>query len=486
MKIVLKYLSQIAVVAILVAYIQSCNVKKHAVNKSDIDSKIPSAFIQQKDTSSVNFALDSYQLFFKDTTLVSLIDLTLKNNLDLQIYNQRIEKANAEYFYSKGTYLPSLQAEVKAAADQYGKYTMNGVGNYDTDLSQNVTGDMKIPTSPTPDYFVGLRSNWELDILGKLRRQKKSAYYRMLATEQGKNFFKTQLIGTVSILYYHQLALQEELSIVRKNIGLQDTVVNIIKIQKEGGRATELAVQQAQSLSLSTKTLEVEIQAYMAQNQNNLQQITGQFQLPFNYKTEINPKLDTVRKGIPVNLLFNRPDIKQAELELMSANMDVEAARLAFFPSLQLDLYTGFNAFKTSVLFTTPASLVWGAVGGLAAPIFQKRKLKASLKYSEAHQKEAFLNYHKTILAAYQEVSTELSNIDKYNKMIALKKKEVDILHSAVKTSNDLFVVGYANYLEVITAQKNVLNAEINLIELIQKQLNAYTNLYRTLGGGWR
>jgi multidrug efflux system outer membrane protein len=191
---------------------------------------------------------------------------------------------------------------------------------------------------------------------------------------------------------------------------------------------------------------------------------------------------DRIYAGIPTQVILKRPDIQEAELELRAAKADVSAARKALLPSFTLDAYSGYNAFKLPLLFS-PGSLASGVLGGLTAPIFNRGALKNGSRIASAAQLSAFYNYQQRILQGYQEVSTQLSAIDNYKSAYQLKSKEVGELKTALSTANDLYLAGYATYLEVIVAQASVLNAEMEQVNLTRQSYGALINLFRALGG---
>lgn len=447
--------------------------------------EIPQNFeFASPDTNSV--ALLKWQDFFQDDELENLIAIALQNNRDLQIALQRIEKAKAEYLYNKGVLLPNLRFHASVGADKFGDFTMNGVGNFDTNLSGNINENQRIPTRPTPDFFVGLRSSWEIDIWTKLRSSKKAQQARILASQEYKNLIVTELIAHIATLYYQILALDSELEVVIRNIQLQEQVLVLMKTQKEAGRATELAVQQTQAQLYRTRSLQFLLENQITDLENQINFLCGRMPQKIvrsrNFLEKIVP---TIRTGTPVQMLRLRPDVRMAEKELEAARFDVRSAQAAFLPSLTLDAYAGFNSFRSDVLFN-PASLAFGLLGGLVAPIFQNNALKANHKVSIARNYEAYFEYQKTLLRAFQEVQTFQKILANLQVVYDLRNKEVEELQKAIVTSQDLFKTGFANYLEVITTQKAVLEAEIDLFEIRLHQFQYAIALYRALGGGWQ
>jgi multidrug efflux system outer membrane protein len=230
-------------------------------------------------TDSVTIAQIKWKDFFKDPLLVDLIDTALKNNYDLKKAVQRIEMAQAALMYRQGALLPVVTAEGSGGVRKFGEYTMDGVGNYDTNFSTNIGPDKHIDKH-LQDYFLGLRSSWEIDIWGKLRKQKEAAAMRFLATEKGRQLITTSLIAQVGRLYYELLALDNELMIVRRNEELQGKAVETIKIQKEGGRANELAVRQFVAQYLNTQALEAQKLQQIVELENQLNALLGRFPQP--------------------------------------------------------------------------------------------------------------------------------------------------------------------------------------------------------------
>ncbi|SOD92536.1 efflux transporter, outer membrane factor (OMF) lipoprotein, NodT family [Spirosoma fluviale] len=436
-------------------------------------------------TDSVGIASQNWRQFFDDPNLVQLIDTALAGNLDLRIATQRIEMARASFDYSRGFLAPQVNAVGSAGLDRYGQTTLNGVGNFDTNLSENIRGNLVIP-NPTPDYFLGARSTWEIDIWGKLRNRKKAAYVRLLASEKGRHAVITSLVAEVARYYYSLLALDGEQEILQKNISLQQRALDLVRIQKQAGRVTELAVQQFAAQLLNTRSRQKQIQQQIVDAENQLNRLLGRYPQPVVRGKSLQERElpGQMLTGLPARMLTRRPDIRQAELELAAANIDVEAVRAEFLPSLNLSAYVGLNSFRAASLFD-PASIATGILGGLAGPVINRRFVKANFRQSEAQSREAFYRYQQTIVTGFGEVITSLRGVENFRSVVDLQEQEVDVLENAVATSNDLFSSGYASYLEVITAQRSVLEAELALINTKQSQFLSLTDLYRALGGGW-
>jgi multidrug efflux system outer membrane protein len=431
-------------------------------------------------------SLPDARSFFGDDKLTALIDTALHNNFDLQTALQKIELARAGVRYMKGINLPDLSASLVLGQRKFGKYTIDGVGNYDTGFSDNISDKQQIPGPVVPDYFVGLQSSWEADLWGKLKSKQKAAAARFIATEFGRDLIRTTLVAEVAGAYFELTILDNERNILEENIQLQQSALDIVTVLKQAGDANQLGVELLSAQLLSSRALKVEVNQKIVETENTINFLLGRFPQPIDRtvlsRDQILPP--QMKAGVPSALLANRPDIRQAEMELMATNADVFSAKAAFYPSLNINAAMGFQAFKAVLLFE-PASFAYTLAGGLTAPLLNRRAIIANLMASEAEQKQAYINYQKTVVNSFTEVYNYLNLIDNTNQMYDLKAEEVNILRNSIETSSELFKSGRATYLEVITAQKNALQSQIELINLKKKQFNAVIGLYRSLGGGW-
>ena len=446
---------------------------------------LPAAFPSAAPADSLGAGGQPWQQFYRDSALTALIDTALRQNLDLRIAVQRIELARADYLERRGALYPTVSAGGTLGLDHYGRYTLSGVGNYDTNLSQNVDANRRVATALTPDYFLGLRSSWEIDLWGKLRSRRRAAYLRLLASEAGRNLVVTNLVAEVARNYYELLTLDNQLATVRRNAKLQQDALRLIRIQKQAGRATELAVQQFAAQTLRTESLAYEASQRITEIETRLNQLLGRYPQPIGRGTTL-PEAGLVGQlgaGIPVAALRHRPDVRQAEAELGAGNADIVAAQLAFLPSLTLTPYLGVNSFNYKELLN-PASLAYGAIGGLAAPILNRAQQRADLRRAAAGRNEAYFRYQQTLQAGYREVVIGLSGLENFRAVADLRRREAEQLRSAVSTANDLYLAGYASYLEVVTAQRTLLEAELNLANARRDQLLQGVLLYQALGGG--
>ncbi|GAA4466646.1 TolC family protein [Nemorincola caseinilytica] len=426
--------------------------------------------------------------FFRDKKLQTIIRDVLQHNPDMNIALQHVRIADATLLASRGALLPSLQANAGASGTRYGKYTMEGVGNYDTNLSPNIEDAQVIGTRPTPNYLLGFSSSWEVDIWGKLSNMKHAARMRYLASQEGVSWVKSMLIARTATLYYDLIALDKEAEIIDKNIRLQERALEIVTIQKAGGRATELAVQQFKAQLLNTRSAEYAIKQRILETENELSALAGKYTMKIERSPDLEPGHhfdERMGTGTPVAMLAMRPDVRQAHAELEATKADANAARAAFFPSLTISAYAAYNAFSGNMLFAA-SSLGYQLFGGLTAPIFQRHQLRAQFAIANAKQQEAFYAYEKATLNAYREVLNDMNMIENTRQMQLLKEEEVASLSLGIDISNDLYTTGYASYLEIVTAQKSKLDAELQLVNIRRDRIHSNIELYRALGGGWQ
>lgn len=423
---------------------------------------------------------------FADTALRQLITTALQNNPDVFIAVERINMSRAQFRVRKGALLPVIAADATASGQKYGDYTMEGVGNYDTNLSGNIEDNQKIAQPFVPYYFAGLRSSWELDLWGKLRALKKSAAFRLLASEQGRRLVTTTLVSEVATSYYDLLALDAMKAVAQKNIRIQDSALAMTLIQKEAGRTTELGVQQMQAQLLRTKSLLATAEQRIVNTENRINQLLGRLPQAVPRAAKLpDPRNDELLSPPSVSvILAQRPDIMEAEWQLKASGADLYAAKASLLPGLTLSPFAGFSSFNSNLFFST-GSLAYGVVGNLSAPLLNRSNLKGNIRRAQAEQMTALHTYNKTVLEACRELSSITNDLEKLKRVRQYSREESEVLAGAVVTSAELFKVGYASYIEVLSAQRQAVEAEINFIEATKSYLQGRVHLYRASGGGW-
>ncbi|GAA3776311.1 TolC family protein [Flavobacterium ginsengiterrae] len=463
--------------------VSGCKAPAAETTTSPLSAAVPEGFGAVKSQDTTNTATLKWKDFFKDQNLNNLIDVALKNNQELNMTLQEIEIAKNDIRVRKGLLLPTAGIRAGAGIEKVGRYTSQGAGDATTEIKPGVE-----TPDPLPDFTIAAYANWEVDIWKKLRNSKKAAVNRYLATVEGKNFVITNLIAEIADSYYELLALDTQLDIVKQTITLQSNALEIVKVQKQAARATELGVKKFEAEVLTSKSLEFDILQQIKENENKINFLLGRYpqEIARTHNDFLAMLPAAVNSGIPSQLLMNRPDVKQAELELVAAKLDVKAARAEFYPSLDISAAIGVQAFKPSYLLTMPESLLYSLAGDLVAPLINRNAIKAEFSSANARQLQALYNYDKTILNAYLEVSTQLSKIENLQKGYDLKSKQVDALNTSIDVSNDLFKSARVDYFEVLMTQRDALEAKLELVDTKKEQLNAAVHVYRDLGGGWK
>ena len=441
---------------------------------------VPANYNNSQDT--VNSGAMKWRQYFTDPNLVALIDTALQRNQELNITLQEIEIAHNEIQARKGEYLPFVGVKAGVGVDKAARYTNIGAMEKNTEIKPG-----KEMPDPLPDFLIAATATWEADIWHKLHNAKKAAVTRYLSTIEGRNFIITNLIAEIANSYYELLALDNQLAIVKQNIEIQSNALEIVKLQKEAARVTELAVRKFEAEVLKTKSLQYDIQQNITETENRINFLLGRYPqpIPRSDKALDNVVPNVVHAGIPSQLLANRPDIKQAELDLAAANLDVQVAKAQFYPSLGISAAVGYQAFNPAYLVRTPESILYSLAGELVAPLVNRNAIKATYVNANAKQIQAVYNYQRTIINAYVEVANQLAKISNLEKSYDLKSKQVEALNQSIGISNDLFKSARADYMEVLLTQRDALESKFELIETKKQQMNAMVNIYQALGGGW-
>jgi len=422
--------------------------------------------------------LIAWKEFFSDTLLTSLLHRAVDNNFDIQVAEQRVQAARNELLMKRALLSPTVGINTYGSNIRYGRHTMDGEGNATTP---------GVPQPVVPTYMLGVSSAWELDLWGKLHKRKKAAQLRYLSTQMGRNLVLTSLLSEIAYRYYELTCLDARLEIIQRNIALQETAVEIMIVQKGAGRATELAVKQFQAQLIHTRSMRYATLQEIVKVENEIRYLSGTYDETPIFRTSFSKQAGPLMasSGIPARLLLNRPDLVQAELELQASHADVDAARKAFLPSVNISAHLGLSSFYPGTLFE-PAALAFGLVGSLAGPLLNRKQVKGEYGVALAQNNTAYYEYAKKTMSAVYEVKTTLNGIENLQKQYDLNREEAATLTDAISIAKDLYLAGYANYLEVITAQKSAVEAELNMVDTRKSLLFSKVNLYRALGGGWQ
>ena len=466
-------------VIFIALFFTSCSIP--ALVQRDPNKIVPASYNNVQDTT--NSATTGWKTFFDDPYLIALIDTALKNNQELNIILQEINMSQNEVKARKGEYLPFVTAGAATEVEKVGRYTSQGASDAQTEVMHG-----KEFPEPLPDFMIGANVSWELDVWKKLRNAKQAAVLEYLSSIEGKNFMVTNLVSEISHLYYELLALDNQLLILQRNIDIQKNALKIVKLQKTAAKVTELAVRKFEAEVLKNQSNLYDIQQRITETENMINFLVGRYPQPIarNAQGFTDMVLDTITAGVPSQLLANRPDIKQAEMELEAAKLDVKVAKANFYPSVRLMAGAGYQAFNLAYLITTPESMLYSLAGDLVAPLVNRNAIKATYLNANAKQIQTVYEYEQTILTAYIEVVNQLSNIDNLKKSYNLRSQQVDALTESIAISTRLFKSARADYMEVLLTQRDALEAKMELIETKQRQINALVKMYKALGGGWK
>ena len=460
--------------------LQACGIPDLIIKTED--THVPDSFKPEL-TDQSNSGTIKWHDFFDDANLLSLIDIAIANNKEVNIIMQRISVAQNEIQARRGEYLPFVKFGSAASGDKVGDYTRNGAVE---------NGVMLKNGQPFPtffgDYQFGLFSTWEVDIWKKLRNATQVAVYEYMASTEGKNFLITNLVAEVAHTYYELIALDNQLQNLQLNIDIQQNGLEIVKQLQYYARSNTLAVRRYEAEVAKNKSRVFEISQQITVTENRINYLLGRTPQAIKRASsgfmDLTPKY--INAGIPSQLLQNRPDIKKAELELAAAKLNIDVARANFYPSFGIKAGVGFDAFAMKYLINTPESLAASIAGELVAPIVNKNAIQAEYKNANVKQIQAAYEYEQSIINAYAEVANQIANIANLDKNYNLKKQQVEALVQSIDISIQLFKSARADYLDVLLTQRDALDAKRELIETKQKQIVATVDLYKSLGGGWQ
>ncbi len=461
-------------ILLLVLIWSGCKVSKDVPTPQNI---APVEFRSSNSTDSTSIGNIALKDFITDTTIQHLIDTALVKNIDLQIALKNIDAAALLFKQSRLNNIPQLNLQVTASSSRPSDNSLNGLS-----LNQ-FTGSSRIE-----DYSTSLDVVWEADIWGKIRSQKAGALANFLQTEEVKKAIQTRLVADVANGYYNLLMMDAQLEIAKQNLKLNDSTLRIIKLQFTAGQVTSLAVQQAEAQQLVAAQLIPNLEQNLTIQENALSVLIGTLPKSISRQNRLENIVlpQELNAGFPSAMLTRRPDIKAAELALKAANARVGVTKASLYPTLNISASGGLNAFKASNWFTVPASLFGLASGGITQPVFQRRQLKTNYEVAKIDREKSVIQFRQSVLNAVGEVSDELTRVEKLKTQYALAEKRFQTSQLASKNASLLFKSGMASYLEVINAQSNLLQSELQLASIKTQQLNAVVGLYRSLGGGWQ
>ena len=428
-----------------------------------------------------NSAQLPHSAFYNDPFLLALIQETMSGNQELKILSEEIRIACNEAYARSGEYRPFVTLGAGAGYDKVGEHTRFGA----VEENLNVAPGQGFP-EPLGDFLVAADLSWEIDIWKKLRNSQRAAQMQYLGTQEGRNYIVTRMVSEVAENYYELLSLDSRLVILQKTIEIQKASLKVAEGKKKAGRGTELAVQRFIAEVQKNRSEQALIQQEIVETENRINFLAGRFPQPVERITTdfIELNLGVLSAGVPSELLRNRADIRQAERNVQAAGLNLEVARARFYPSLGLRGGLGWNAFRTGYLFRTPESLIYSLAADMVGPLINKRAIQADYRTANAEQLQAIYNYQQTVLEANIEVVNHLTKVENFRRSILLKKKQLAALEKSVEVANRLFQNARAEYVEVLLAQREMMEVRLLLIDTKKEQLEAVVNAYQALGGG--
>jgi multidrug efflux system outer membrane protein len=456
---------QIIGIVCVAAMMSSCHIYKSYDRPETIDASgiyrdpaSPTDTLAVSDTA--NMGNLPWREVFRDAKLQALIEEGLANNVDMQAAALRVQEAKVMLTAAKLSYLPSINLAPQ------GTTTSMGGGNY------------------VKAYQLPVAASWEIDLFGKIlntKRGQKVAYEQSQYAEQA---VRSQIICGIANVYYSLLMLDRQVEITTETAAIYKENVRVMEAMKIAGMTTEAAVAQMRAASHQVEVSLMDLKRQVRETENSLAVLLAKAPQTIERSTldeQIMP--EELAAGVPMQLLENRPDVKMAEMTLAAAYYTTNSARAAFYPGLNITGMAGWTN-GSGITVSNPGEFMLQALASLAQPIFNNGKLIANLKVSKAEEKIAQMNYQQTILEAGKEVSDALYLFDTQNKKLVEDRGQVEQLDKAVTYTKALFQSGDATYLEILTAQQNLLSAQLSEVADNFQRMQAVINLYSALGGG--
>jgi outer membrane protein, multidrug efflux system len=407
-----------------------------------------------------------WQVFFSDAQLKQLVALALANNRDLRVAVLNIEQTRAQYQVRRADELPTLNVAASGS---------------------------RVPTANggiASTYSVGLAvTAWEIDFFGRIASLREAALAQYLASEESRKAVQISLIASVANTWLSLMADEELLDITRQTLATREESVKLTRLRFDNGAASELDLQQALSLAEGARVTLAQLQRQRAADLNALTLLVGQPLPPeiANTTTPLSatPALADVPAGLPSELLVHRPDIRQAEQQLLAANANIGAARAAFFPRIALTAGVGTASGHLSGLFKS-GSFGWTFAPQLTLPIFDAGRNQASLEVSQASRDIAVAQYEKTIQSAFREVADALAGRATWGEQLRAQQAQAQAEDARYRLSELRYRNGVSSYLDLLDAQRSLFIARQAVVQTRLAQLQNQVTLYKTLGGGWK
>jgi len=427
------------------------------------------AAVQPPQAATLSLGDEKWWDVFQDKQLQELIRTALKNNYDVNIAAARILKAQAQLGITRADQLPTLSAGAAAINADYPKSERLG------------------PNTETSINAVDASFNWQLDFWGKYRRATEASRANLLAARWAKEYVTSTLVSDVAASYFQLRALDLQLEISRRTLAARKESLKLTQTLVSGGATNMLDQRQAEQLVAAAAENIPALEKRIEQQENYISTLLGNNPGPIARGLPLieQPRPPEVPAGLPSGLLERRPDIREAEEQLIAANAYIGVAKAAYYPNISLTANAGYASSALSSLFTGPAGF-WAFGGTLAQPIFAGGRIKSGVRYTEAQQQESLLMYRKTIQEAFRGVSDSLVAYQKDREFREYHEQLTAAAQDSARLSEVRYSGGRASYLEVLTNETNYFNAELGLAQARLNELLALVDLYRNLGGGWQ
>lgn len=444
------------------AMMSSCHIYKsydrpETINASGI-YRDPLSVTDTLASDTVNMGNLPWKEMFKDMQLQALIEEGLQNNIDLQAAILRVKEAKVMLTSARLSYLPSI--------------------NFAPQGTMSSLGGNKMPNT----YQIPAAASWEIDLFGKLLNAKRDQQTIYLKSQFAQQAVRSQIICGIANIYYTLLMLDRQVEITTETAAIYKENVRAMEAMKTAGYVNEAAVTQMRAASHQVEASLLDLKRQVRETENSLSVLLAKApQTIERGKLADQVMPEELTAGVPLQLLENRPDVKIAEMNLASAYYTTNKARAAFYPSIKIGGTAGWTYDEVTI---NPAKFLLQALASLTQPIFNNGKLVANLKVSKAEEEIARMNYQQAILQAGKEVSDALFSYETVDKKLVEDRGRVEQLERAVTYTKALFQSGESTYLEVLTAQQNLLSAELSEVADNFQRIQSVINLYSALGGG--
>lgn len=446
------------------ALLSSCGIygkyERPEVNTTGLVRDVTSNTDTLAVTDTTSFGNLPWRSVFTDPQLQALIEQGLAHNTDLLNAALNVKMVEAQLSVAKLAFVPSFTFSPQGT-----------ISSWDG-------------SKATKTYSLPVNASWSIDLFGNLLNQKRSAQMALLATKDYQLVVKTNLIANIANAYYTLMMLDKQLEIVDNMTSLTKDTWDMMKLQKDLNMAKETSVQSAEANYYSVLAQAADLKRQIRETENSLSLLLGQPAQTIGRGKLENQSLPTeFSTGVGIQMLNNRPDVHYAEMALAQCFYDVQTARSKFYPNISISASGAFTNNGGGGI-VNPGKWLLSAVGSLVQPIFQNGQLIAGLKVAKAQQEQAYNTWQNAVLAAGSEVSNALVLYNSSDEKSKLEQKQIESLTKNVEYTKDLFSMGSSTYLEVITAQQSLLNAELSKVQDDFYKMQAVVNLYYALGGG--